>query len=349
MRGTVAKRIFFLFIVAAFLPALALAVLSYSQVRDVLLEQSHERLAHTARTYALSVYERMLLADNSLKQMAFNVYGGVLPTSSSLQFLQQTFINLTIVGPGAHPFPIIGKKRVWPDISKGERTFLAKGNSILFVKANKAARPSIFLLKMIDAGQPENYALMGELNPSRLWGHKDSFPYMTDFCALNENGILLFCSKPYFQKDLVGFIKRGSILSAKNQASSVDEVSTMSLRQLFLKPKFYASHWDVIAIQPVFMALIPVTNFSQILVGVIVLTLLLVALLSISQIRRTMGPLEKLIKGTRNLANEDFEHRVVVSSQDEFGELAGSFNEMAGRLGGSMVLSKFFPVLIRQS
>ncbi len=107
----------------------------------------------------------------------------------------------------------------------------------------------------------------------------------------------------------------------------------MSLRQLFLKPKFYASHWDVIAIQPVFMALIPVTNFSQILVGVIVLTLLLVALLSISQIRRTMGPLEKLIKGTRNLANEDFEHRVIVSSQDEFGELAGSFNEMAGRLG----------------
>ena len=186
MRGTVAKRIFFLFIVAAFLPALALAVLSYSQVRDVLLEQSHERLAHTARTYALSVYERMLLADNSLKQMAFNAYGGTLPTPSSLQFIQQTFINLTIVGPGAQPVPIIGKKRVWPEISKSERTFLAKGNSILLVKTNKAARPSIFLLKMIDANQPENYALMGELNPSRLWGHKDSFPYLTDFCALSQ-------------------------------------------------------------------------------------------------------------------------------------------------------------------
>jgi HAMP domain-containing protein len=333
MRGTVAKRIFFLFIVAAFLPALALAVLSYSQVRNVLLEQSHERLAHTARTYALSLYERMLLADNSLKQMAFNAYGGTLPTPSSLQFIQQTFLSLTIVGPGAQSVPIIGKKRVWPDISKREHAFLEKGNSILLVKENKAARPSIFLLKMIDAGQPENHALIGELNPSRLWGHKDSFPYMTDFCALNDKSILLFCSKPYLQNDLVDFIEKGSIFSAKYQASLADETSTMSLRQLFLKPKFHADHWDVIAIQPVFMALIPVTNFSQILVGVIVLTLLLVSLLSISQIRRTMGPLEKLIKGTRNLANEDFEHRVVVSSQDEFGELAGSFNEMAGRLG----------------
>ena len=333
MRGTVAKRIFFLFIVAAFLPALALAVLSYSQVRDVLLEQSHDRLAHTARTYALSVYERMLLADNNIKQIAFNKYGGTLPAPSSLQFIQQTFISLAIVGPGVQPFPIIGNNLVWPDISKGEHAFLAKGNSILLVKENRAARPSIFLLKMIDANRLDNYALIGELNPSQLWGHKDSFPYMTDFCALNDKGVLLFCSKPYLQNDLVDFIGKGSILSAKYQQSSVDEASVMSLRQLFLKPKFYANYWNVIAIQPAFMALIPVTNFGRILVGVIVLTVLLVSLLSISQIRRTMGPLEKLIKGTRNLANEDFEHRVVVSSQDEFGELAGSFNEMAGRLG----------------
>ena len=83
IRGTVAKRIFFLFIVAAFLPALALAALSFSQVRDVLLEQSRDRLAHITRTYALSVYERMLLADNNLKQIAFNKYSGSLPAATS--------------------------------------------------------------------------------------------------------------------------------------------------------------------------------------------------------------------------------------------------------------------------
>ena len=71
-RSSVAKRIFYLFIVAAFLPALALAVLSYSQVRDLLLEQSRDRMSHTTRTYALAVYERMLLADNNIKQIALN-------------------------------------------------------------------------------------------------------------------------------------------------------------------------------------------------------------------------------------------------------------------------------------
>ena len=72
MRGTVAKRIFLLFIIAAFIPALALAILSYSQVRSVLLEQSHDRLSHIVRSYSLNVYERMLLADNSIKNIAFN-------------------------------------------------------------------------------------------------------------------------------------------------------------------------------------------------------------------------------------------------------------------------------------
>jgi len=37
--------------------------------------------------------------------------------------------------------------------------------------------------------------------------------------------------------------------------------------------------------------LAPVTKFSRIFIGVVVLALLLVALLSVSQIRRTMGPL----------------------------------------------------------
>ncbi len=333
MRGTVAKRIFFLFVVAAFLPALVLAVLSYSQVRDVLLEQSHERLSHVVRTYALTVYERMLLANNTLKQIASNKRSGVLPTSTSFQYLQQIFSNLTIVGPGILPVPIFGKKLMWPKISRSELTHLAKGKSILLIKKNQASRPSVLLLKMIDINQSDNYALMAELNPSQLWGHKENFPYMTDFCALNEENVVLFCTKPYLQTDLTKFIHGSSILSSEYRPSFIDKENILSLRQLFLKPVFHANYWNMIAIQPAYMTLIPVTNFSRILIGVIVLTLLLVALLSITQIRRTMGPLEKLIRGTRKLANQDFEHRVEVSSEDEFGELAGSFNEMAGQLG----------------
>ena len=333
MRGTVAKRIFLLFIIAAFIPALALAILSYSQVRSVLLEQSHDRLSHIARSYSLNVYERMLLADNSIKNIAFNTDNDALPATDNMEFLRQIFLNLTIAGPDTPAVSILGRKIAWPEITKDQYTFLSRGNSILHIETSTGSKPGIFLIKLINANRPDNYALIGELNPSHLWGHKDNFPYMTDFCVLNNKEVLLFCSKPHLQSELVNSITNNSIVSEKYQTYSGDNNHITSHRQLFLKPKFYTNYWSVIAIQPAFMALIPITDFGRILLGVIVLTLLLVVLLSISQIRRTMGPLEKLIKGTRNIANENFEHKVVVSSQDEFGELAGSFNEMAGRLG----------------
>jgi nitrogen fixation/metabolism regulation signal transduction histidine kinase len=44
-------------------------------------------------------------------------------------------------------------------------------------------------------------------------------------------------------------------------------------------------------------------------------------------------PLERLIEGTRRAANKDFGVRVDVANNDEFGELARSFNTMAARLG----------------
>jgi diguanylate cyclase (GGDEF)-like protein len=275
----------------------------------------------------------MLLADNNIKQIALNKKKGLMPSVESFQFLKQTFSSLSVVGPDIQPVPIFGRKLFWPEINKSEHAFLANENTVLFVKENIASKPSVLLLKIINANQPNNYALVAELNPSKLWGHKDSFPYMTNFCALNDNNILLFCSQPNLENEVTDFVKRSSLLSAEYKLSSDEGSNIISQWQLFLKPMFHTSHWNMIAVQPAFMALIPITNFSRILIGVIVLTLLLVALLSISQIRRTMGPLEKLIKGTRKLANEDFEHRVTVSSQDEFGELAVSFNEMAGRLG----------------
>jgi len=197
MRGTVAKRIFILFIIAAFIPALALAILSYSQVRSVLLEQAQDRLSHIARNYSLNLYERMLLADNSIKHIASNKYYGSYPTTDNMEFFNQIFDRLTIAGPSVPSVSILGSKIPWPEITKDQSDFLSMGNSILYVKTNTNSKPDIFLIKLINANKPDNYALVGELNPSKLWGHKDNFPYMTNFCVLNNKDSLLFCSRPH--------------------------------------------------------------------------------------------------------------------------------------------------------
>ena len=63
--------------------------------------------------------------------------------------------------------------------------------------------------------------------------------------------------------------------------------------------------------------------------------LLAAALMSFAGVARIARPVRALVEGTRRLAAGDLSHRLAVPSGDELGELAGSFNEMAGALATS--------------
>jgi putative nucleotidyltransferase with HDIG domain len=66
---------------------------------------------------------------------------------------------------------------------------------------------------------------------------------------------------------------------------------------------------------------------------VLALSLLVVSLLVVSQVRRQMHPLVALTAATRRLAARDFSTPVAVSSGDEFEELGASFNQLSAELG----------------
>ena len=72
------------------------------------------------------------------------------------------------------------------------------------------------------------------------------------------------------------------------------------------------------------------TNTFLMVVGV---SSLMVLLLSITQIRRSVLPLEQRRNSTRRIAQPDFASRVIVTSGDEFEQLAAAFNTMAVQLG----------------
>ncbi|MDD5771586.1 MAG: HAMP domain-containing protein, partial [Candidatus Omnitrophica bacterium] len=68
-------------------------------------------------------------------------------------------------------------------------------------------------------------------------------------------------------------------------------------------------------------------GFFILLTGVL-FSLLLGAVLSV----RIISPVKKLIEGTRHIAGGDLEYKVKISSGDEIGQLAASFNNMASSL-----------------
>jgi diguanylate cyclase (GGDEF)-like protein len=102
---------------------------------------------------------------------------------------------------------------------------------------------------------------------------------------------------------------------------------------ILLDEVFAAPTWTLVLSETEAEVLGPVVRFSRIFLWVVLCSGLAVLLLSVSQIRRSLVPLVELNEGTRRIAQRDFASRVSVKSQDEFEELAGSFNAMAVQLG----------------
>jgi HAMP domain-containing protein len=73
-------------------------------------------------------------------------------------------------------------------------------------------------------------------------------------------------------------------------------------------------------------------QFSRTFPFVALISLGVAFLLSLSQLRRNLAPLRALQEGTRRLANQEFDQPVTVSSNDEFAELADSFNAMSAKI-----------------
>src|SRR5262249_46335458 len=102
--------------------------------------------------------------------------------------------------------------------------------------------------------------------------------------------------------------------------------------RLPLRAAFLEDQWTIVASEAEQDAFSSMAKFRRSFPLVISLAVWVVLLLSLAQIRRTLVPLEKLREGTRKVAGGEFDSRVKVESNDEFQELASSFNFMAARI-----------------
>lgn len=77
-------------------------------------------------------------------------------------------------------------------------------------------------------------------------------------------------------------------------------------------------------------------NFNQAITEILTIGILFsvftAILVSIYTARRITGPIETMMRASRNIASGDYHERVPVSSTDELGALARSFNQMAEQL-----------------
>ena len=190
--------------------------------------------------------------------------------------------------------------------------------------------------RALDPQRPEKGILVGEVNAPYLWGtgYEHTLPTTTEMCVLDTGYRVLFCA----EKKLAPLLKQfgagmGSAASGQLEWHDGETEYLARYWSIPLKFGFFTPKWTVVLTESKANMLAPIANFKQTFFLIIFISLGVVFLLVVSQIRRILVPLEKLHEGTRRIATREFHSRVTVASGDEFEELATSFNAMTDRLG----------------
>ena len=326
--GRVARRVFLLFVLSAFIPLGLVAVLSLAQVREVLLQQAEQRLASTGKAFGTAIFERLLLAAEAASgAIVFKDRSWRVPSS-----LSRYFRSLGMLDAKDRTTVLLGEASL-PPLNEELRRRLASGKHAVVLTQDQSVTRVFLLVPDFNLGA--GTVLFGELLPEFLWGYPDMIPAATDFCVIDDGtGIVLFCMAPVPDEVL----KAADAPSMRSALRTFRWTQDQDARRAvawgqFLRAEFGAGDWTIVASQLESYQLRQIAEFRQLFIPVVLLALLVVTWLSVRQIRGTLDPVEKLAAGAHRVARNDFATQVDVKRDDEFGELATAFNHMSARLG----------------
>jgi putative nucleotidyltransferase with HDIG domain len=341
LRSKVAIRIFVLFVCCALLPISVLAVLSYTHVTRQLNEQTQKRLHQASKDTGGAIAERLYFLEGEMKMAASKFRTESNPTFRTpaegiSEYLKKRFKGLVITTDTSESMHLFGHVQNVPELTPEQKEHIRSGRSVLFSEHHPDISSHIFMSTAIDPQNPGRGILVGEINTTYLWDieEQSTFPSMTELCVLDQSNNVLFSSLPG-PVSLPKQVLQTMTHSAFGQFEWVNEKKEYlaSYRSIFLQPAFSTPKWTVVLSESKSDVFAPMANFKRIFPLVILMSLWVVLLLSVIQIRRSMIPLEKLREGTRHIAARDFDSRVMIKSGDEFEELGASFNTMASQLG----------------
>lgn len=321
LQNKVARRVFTLFVVSAVVPVVITVLLAVGQLSGPLEQSGYRELANTGKSYGMSVFERLHTLEGATAAMAAEL-AARRPLKDVIQ-----------VGARLHFQSIrMARRADLVLLSPAVRRRLERGAMAIAIVPAGVAEARVSLLRRLDPKRPGLGTLIAEPDPAYLWGERDALPYLTDICVLDPDGRALFCSHPVPAAIRVAFQTRAADEPRLAWHDAGQELAA-SYWTLFLDGSFGTPSWTVIASRPKAALRAPLERFWAVILPVLVVSLLLVVLLTVTQVRRWLVPLELLTQATRRIGNRDFSTTVNVRTGDEFEELSHALNSMAARLG----------------
>ncbi len=317
LTSRVGRRIFWTLLLAAALPIGLLGFSLHALLSEHFTSQAHRQQVQMIKFAGMGLLDRLLVARTTLAMaMQMGRIDADAPADRHGRVLRraaQTDADGRWIEGDAD------LARRWQAVSLPAHGASASGAALALgsFDATTGARPVWISLPDADRpgerwiGEIDARFLFAELNPDAA----------VRICVFQAGVGIVFCP------DASGDATRVQVMTEQDSSSP--------RWNLFLRSDFGVGDWTLVGVDglgdAVDAAQVPLARLTVLGAAA---TLLLVGMLGMIQVRRTMVPLECLIAGTRRLAERDYSVRVPLSVDDEFGELARSFNHMAERIGG---------------
>jgi signal transduction histidine kinase len=336
LQNKVARRIFLLFILCALFPLITLAYLSYTQVTKELNLQADIQLHQASKASGMAILESLYSLESVLETIGSDLQNektGFLESSPDKirDSVKNRFKGLVLMTGNGQIHPLFGRIQILPELRKDETEHIYSGKTLLTTLPGTDRFPSIFMVKALGTTHLSQALLFGEVDPEYLWS-EGFLSQMTKLIVLDNSGNMLFSSSSdHFPVQEIKKALQKNPSSGRFTWTQEGDKYLASYWTIFMHPIFNVN-WVLVQSESETDIMAPISTFKKIFSLLIILTFLVVLFLSLSQIRRSLVPIEQLREGTRRIAAKDFKNHVQITTNDEFEELGSSFNKMASSL-----------------
>jgi putative nucleotidyltransferase with HDIG domain len=249
------------------------------------------------------------------------------PRFKGLLFIAGDGTSRTFFGHIANP----------PELSPEIKEKIRNNMTAVITEYRDNQQVQIFMALSLDPKRQSQDVLLAEISHNFILSalHDELLPVSTHVCVLDQaNNILRstllppleFPDNAKFQMEERHFSLFEWSHRGKNYLAGFRPIILPGLT-------FFAEDWKLVLSELKSEVFKPTGVVWDQFPWIVLAALWFVLFLSVIQIRRSMVPLEKLKEGTKRIAKREFDSRVMVTSNDEFEEVAESFNSMASQLG----------------
>ena len=326
VRSRFGRRLFGLFVLCSLLPALVLGILSFGTVTRQLRQASRERLEQATRLVGKAITERLQFLSQDLARVGPRSSPCPPPPAHDAGAacdgsLEYGVSALAWFPRGGKPLNLTGEMEP-PALTQDQRVALEAGRDIA-LDAFAGERPVVYLASALGDG-----VLMAQVDPLYLWGSLEQGALVPSMKFHVANAASRVISERSGTRSIPGTddttghfdwrIDGTAHLAAFAPVAGSEEVA--------------APPWTLVISESRAAVVAPMDDFRRTFPLAIALALGAAVVLSVSQLRRSLAPLDALYSGTKRVADGQFDQPVMVSSQDEFADVAASFNAMSDRI-----------------